>query len=207
VSLRIVLADDHPIVLDGLERLFASEEGIEVVARCVDGDEAVAAVLEVRPAVLVLDLRMPAKDGLAVLRRLREKRCDTAVVVLTAGLHERDMVEAVRLGAKGIVLKESAADEIVRCVRVVAAGGTHLRQPFLDEALACAAMAPADAELTDRELEIVRLLGRGLRNREIGNRLHITEGTVKVHLHRIYEKLGIDGRLALLRWAEDRDLI
>ena len=207
MSIRLVLADDHPIVLDGLERLFASEEGIEVVARCVDGDEAVATVLQKRPDVLVLDLRMPAKDGLAVLRRLRERRCDTGVVVLTAGLHERELVEAVRLGARGVLLKQSAADEIVRCVRIVAAGETHLRQPFLDDALARAAMTPADAELTDRELEIVRMLGRGLRNREIGNRLHITEGTVKVHLHRIYEKLGIDGRLALLRWAEDRDLI
>lgn len=207
MSVRIVLADDHPIVLDGLERLFATEEGIDVVGRCVNGDEAVAMVLERRPAVLVLDLRMPSKDGLSVLRRLREKRSETRVVVLTAGLRERELLEAVRLGAKGVVLKESVAGEIVRCVRSVAAGGTHLELPFLEQALRRSAALPVDVELTDREVEIVRLLGRGLRNREIGSRLNITEGTVKVHLHRIYEKLAIDGRLALLRWAEDRGLV
>lgn len=207
MSIRVVLCDDHPIILDGLERLFATERDVEVVARCVNGQEAMVALLEHRPAVLVLDLRLPVMDGLAVLRWLREKRLDTRVVVLTAGLNERDIVEALRLGAAGVVLKESAPTELVDCLRAVARGEAWRRPAFLTEALARAEMAPDRVELTDREVEIVRLVGRGLRNKEIAQRLRITEGTVKVHLHRIYEKLAIDGRLALLRWAEDRGLL
>lgn len=207
MSLTVVLADDHPILLDGLGRLLSAEPDMEVVARCVNGREAIAATAQHRPSVLVLDLRMPVMNGLEVLDRLRSGRLRTPVVVLTAGLHERETIEAMRRGAAGVVLKESAPDELVRSVRAAAAGEPCRLPAFVEQALARGRTAPEEHGLTDREIEIVRLVGSGLRNKEIGQRLHITEGTVKVHLHRIYEKLLIDGRLALLRWAEDRDLL
>jgi DNA-binding NarL/FixJ family response regulator len=149
---------------------------------------------------------MPEMGGLEVLRRLGEDRLATRTVVLTAGMREREMVEAVRLGALGVVLKESAPGLLVDCVRSVARGERYLQPKFLQHTIEQAENAPPDPSLTPRELDLVRLVARGLRNKEIAERLFITEGTVKVHLHNIYDKLGLDGRLALLRYAEDRGL-
>ena len=206
MTLRIVLADDHPLVLDGLENLFATEEGFEVVARCINGKETLTAARRHDPDILILDLRMQEMGGLDVLRRLNEERLSVRTVVLTAGMREREMLEAVRLGALGVVLKESAPDVLVDCVRAVARGDRYIQPRFLQRQLDSSGSAPPEPSLTPRELELVRMVAQGLRNRQIAERLQITEGTVKVHLHNIYDKLGLDGRLALLRYAEDRGL-
>jgi DNA-binding NarL/FixJ family response regulator len=207
MTLRLLLADDHPLVLDGLENLFRTEEGFEVVARCVNGRETLAAVQLHHPDVIILDLRMAEMGGLEVLRRLGEDRVTVGVVVLTAGMRERELLEAVRLGALGVVLKESAPSVLVDCVRSVARCERYLQPQFLVDALDQAGGdAPPEPSLTPRELDLVRMVARGLRNKDIAERLFITEGTVKVHLHNIYDKLGLDGRLALLRYAEDRGL-
>jgi DNA-binding NarL/FixJ family response regulator len=206
MTLRILLADDHPLVLDGLENLFRTEEGFEVVARCVNGQETLAAAHLHHPDVIILDLRMPELGGLEVLRRLGEDRLASRTVVLTAGMREREMVEAVRLGALGVVLKESAPGLLVECVRSVARGERYLQPRFLQRTVEQAENGPPEPSLTPRELDLVRMVARGLRNKEIAERLFITEGTVKVHLHNIYDKLSLDGRLALLRYAEDRGL-
>jgi DNA-binding NarL/FixJ family response regulator len=206
VTLRLLLADDHPLVLDGLENLFQHEEEFEVVARCVNGKEVLAAVQQHHPDVIILDLRMTPMSGLDVLRRLAEERIQTRTVVLTAGAREREMLEAVRLGALGVVLKESAPSLLVECVRTVARGERYLQPRFLESALERQEPWAPETPLTPRELDLVRMVAQGLRNKEIAERLFITEGTVKVHLHNIYEKLGLDGRLALLRYAEDRGL-
>jgi DNA-binding NarL/FixJ family response regulator len=206
LTLRLLLADDHPLVLDGLENLFRTEEGFEVVARCVNGRETLAAAHLHHPDVIILDLRMPEMGGLEVLRRLGEDRLTAGVVVLTAGMREREMLEAVRLGALGVVLKESAPGLLVDCVRTVARGERYLQPRFLLRALEQTGELPPEPSLTPRELDLVRMVARGLRNKDIAERLFITEGTVKVHLHNIYDKLGLDGRLALLRYAEDRGL-
>ena len=207
MTLRLVLADDHPLVLDGLANLFREEDGFEIVARCVNGREALEAMLRHRPDVLILDLRMPEMNGLDVLRRMGEERLETRAVLLTAGAHDRELVESVRLGALGVVLKESAPALLVDCVRAVAGGERYLQPRFLARALEEAETSPPKPTLTPRELELVQLIALGLRNKEIAERLSITEGTVKVHLHNIYDKLGLDGRLALLRYAEDRGLV
>jgi len=207
MTLRLVLADDHPLVLDGLENLFRNEEGFEVVARCSNGKEALSAIQEHRPDVLILDLRMNDMGGLELLRRLAAERLDARVVILTAGVREREMIEAVRLGALGVVLKESAPGLLVDCVRAVARGERYLQPRFLLRALEEGLGMTPEPTLTPRELDLVRMVARGLRNKEIAERLFITEGTVKVHLHNIYDKLGLDGRLALLRYAEDRGLV
>ena len=206
MTLRLLLADDHPLVLDGLENLFRTEEGFEVVARCVNGQETLAAAHLHRPDVIILDLRMPELGGLDVLRRLNEDRLPIRTVVLTAGMREREMLEAVRLGALGVVLKESAPGLLVDCVRTVARGERYLQPRFLQRQVEMGESMAPEPSLTPRELDLVRMVAQGLRNKEIAERLFITEGTVKVHLHNIYDKLSLDGRLALLRYAEDRGL-
>lgn len=210
-TIRIALVDDHPIVLDGLEKLFALERDFEVVARCRDAEEALREITERRPDLVVLDLRLPGKDGLTVLTRLREARLPTRALLLTAAIDNVQIVEALRLGARGLVLKEMAPEVVVKAARRIHAGGQ-----WLDETLVSRAMedfgrrgltpnAAAQA-LTPREREIVGRVARGLRNRAIAEELGISEGTVKLHLHHVYDKLGVGGRMALLLYAQKHGL-
>lgn len=209
-SIRIAIADDHPIVLDGLEQLFRLEDEFIIVARCADGQQALEAVAEFRPDVLILDLRMPQRSGLGVLRQMKQMAAETRVVVLTAALEEDEVLEAIRLGVRGVVLKEMAPRLLVQCVRKVAAGGQWLEKESVSRALdrMLRRSAPSVAgSLTPRELEVVRLVSEGLRNKEIAERLLISEGTVKIHLHSIYEKLQVSGRVELSVYARDRGLV
>ena len=183
-----------------------------MVARCVDGEETLRAVRELKPDVLLLDLQMPGKDGLAVLRELAGERSPTRVVLLTAAVHEDLLLEALRLGVKGVVLKEMAPRLLIRCLRKVHAGErwveTKSTAQALDKLLQREKGSRAAAGvLTQREIEIVRLVAGGLQNKEIAARLAITEGTVKVHVHSIYVKLKVSTRLGLMRWAEERGLV
>jgi DNA-binding NarL/FixJ family response regulator len=212
MPIRLVLADDHPLVLAGLENLFRLEQDFQVLASCGDGEQALRAVRELRPDILVLDLRMPGKDGLAVLRALWEEKLPTRVVVLTAALDEDDVVEAVRLGARGMVLKEMAPRLLVDCVRKVHAGEEWLEKHSVTRALEKtlkreAGRREVSAVLTPREVELVRLVASGLPNKLIAKQLFISEGTVKVHLHSIYEKLHVSGRMALMLYAQEKGLV
>jgi DNA-binding NarL/FixJ family response regulator len=207
--IRLVLADDHPIVLDGLEHLFRLEPEFEVVARVRDAAAAVAAVDRLRPDVLVLDLKMPGGGGRAVLEGLAGRPEAPAVVVLTAAVDEDELMGAVRLGVRGVVLKEMAPRMLVEAVRRVVAGGEWLEDGLGGRMLRklLARDRSAAAGLTVREGEILRLAARGLRNRDIAEQLHISEGTVKTHLHRIYEKLGCESRVELMLAARERGLV
>lgn len=212
MPIRLVLADDHPLVLNGLENLFRTEEDFQVLARCINGAEALQAVRKHRPDVLVLDIRMPVKDGLDVLREIRKENLPTRVVLLTAVLEERELIEAVRLGVQGIVLKEMAPQMLLRCIRKVHAGEQWIELRSAKQALEKmlrreAGAREVAAKLTPQEMTIVRMVAGGLRNKEIGDKLHISEGTVKVHLHNIFEKLQVDSRLALLRYAQEKGLM
>jgi DNA-binding NarL/FixJ family response regulator len=212
VPITLVLADDHPILLDGLQRLFELEPDFQVVARCTDGEQALRAVARHRPDVLMLDLGMPGKDGLSVLRELKVQRLPTRVIVLTASLDEDDLLDAVQLGARGFLVKGVAPELIVRCVRKVH-GGEQWLEPGLavraTEKLSRRQAGEREAAglLTPRELEIVRMLAAGLRNKGIAEALAISEGTVKIHLHNIYEKLHLDGRVALMLWAQQKGIV
>ena len=211
MTIRVVLADDHPIILDGLEVLFRMEHDIQVVARCVNGEEALQAVRQHRPDILILDIRMPGKDGLAVLREMNDDDLPTQVVLLTVALDEEETMEALRLGVRGVVLKEMAPQMLVQCIRKVHAGEQWLERRSVGRALEKLLWRETGTRevarvLTPREIEIVRMVAAGLRNKEIADRLSISEGTVKIHLHHIYEKLHLNGRLELALYAQDRGL-
>jgi DNA-binding NarL/FixJ family response regulator len=212
MAISLVLADDHPIVLDGLENLFRQEADFTVLGRCVNGEEALRAVREYRPDVLILDIRMFKMDGLAVLREMKKEGLSTRVVLLTAALDEDQVVEAIRLGVSGVVLKEMAPQLLVQCVRKVHAGEQWLERQSFGRAMERMLRREAGAReiagiLTPREIEIVRMVATGLRNKLIAEKLFISEGTVKIHLHNIYEKLQVSDRLELARYARDKGLV
>jgi DNA-binding NarL/FixJ family response regulator len=209
MPITLVIADDHPLILDALENLFRLEKDLKVVARCLDGEEALKAVRQHQPDILVLDIQMPAKDGLAVLREMRKEKLTTRVVILTATLNEEGLTEAVRLGVRGLVLKELAPKLLVQCIRKVHAGELWLEKRSVSSALERLLQGEAEKQeaaqaLTSREIEIVKQLATGLRNSEIAKRLFISEGTVKMHLHNIYQKLGVDSRTKLTRYAQEK---
>lgn len=212
MAIRLLLADDHPIVLDGLEQLFRLARDFEVVGRCQDGEETLRALRRYRPDVLILDIRMPRCDGMQLLRRLQTEDLPTRVVLFTADLEEPQLLEALQLGVGGLVLKEGAPRLLVEAVREVHAGGRWLDRGSAQRALEKllgqgAASRQAAPVLTPRELEIVRMVARGLRNRAIAEQLAISEGTVKIHLHNIYEKLAVSGRGELSFHARNRGLV
>jgi DNA-binding NarL/FixJ family response regulator len=210
--IRVVLVDDHPIVLHGLQQLFERQPDLEVVCCCPDGRTALEAVRTYHPDVLVLDLRMPDQSGLDVLRTLSRERLACRAVLLTAAVRDDEVVEAMKLGAMGLVLKESTPEALMDCVRRVHRGEQWIEREAVTRAFRTVLNRESGAReaaetLTPRELDIVRMIAQGLRNRVIAERLSITEGTVKVHLHNIYEKLGVDGRLELVLTVQERGLI
>jgi len=212
MPITLVIVDDHPLILDALENLFRLEKDVKVVARCLDGDEALKAVRRHKPDILVLDIQMPAKDGLVVLREMSKEKLPTRVVVLTATLGDEGLAEALRLGVRGLVLKELAPKLLVQCIRKVHAGELWLEKRTVSSALERLLQREAGKQeavqaLTSREIEIIKQLATGLRNSEIAKRLFISEGTVKMHLHNIYQKLGVDTRLKLSRYAQEKGLV
>jgi len=168
-------------------------------------------VEQYQPDVLVMDLRMPGLSGLDVLRALSAKNSRSRTVLLTAIVRDAEVMEAVKLGVRGIVLKESSPDVLIDCVRRVHRGEQWIERETVTRALQRvldreSAEREAGETLTPREIEIVRMVARGLRNKAIAERLSISEGTVKVHLHNVYEKLGVDGRLELVLCAQQKGL-
>ena len=212
MPITLVIADDHPLILDALENLFRLDKDFKVVARCLNGDETLNAVRRHKPDIMVLDIQMPAKDGLVVLREMRKEHLPTRVVVLTATLNEEGLAEAVRLGVRGLVLKELAPKLLVQCIRKVYAGELWLEKRSVSSALEKllqreSAKHEAAQMLTSREIEIIKQVAAGLHNTEIGKKLFISEGTVKIHLHNIYQKLGLDSRTKLTRYAQEKGLV
>jgi len=214
MSIRLVVADDHPLILDALQHLFRLEEDFQLLACCRNGTETLQAVKDCQPDVLILDIRMPGQDGLAVLRAMRQEHSPTRVVLLTAGLEEHEMLEAIQLGEQGGVLKEMASHLLVQCVRTVYAGGhwverhagSRARETILRHQDGTRAVTGLVTS-RERERELVCLVAKGLRNKSIANTLSISEGTVKIHLHNIFKKLSIDSRLGMTLYARDKGLV
>jgi len=209
--IAVVIADDHPIVLAGLQTLLRREPDLDVVAQCTDGLEAVRAVTKHHPDVLVLDLRMPRLDGLGAVRQLEAAGATTRIVLLAAVIDDESLRAVLRLGVRGIVLKETAPKSLVDCIRVVYGGGQWIDQRMMCSALArLAASSTAHEEpgaiLSPREKEVVHGVVQGLRNAEIAARLAIAESTVKLHLHTVYSKFRVQSRTALMARLRDTAL-
>lgn len=211
MTIRLVLADDHRIILEGLEQLFRREKDFEVIATATNGEDALTAVRAKRPDVLVLDINMPKGNGLWVLKNVHTEKLKTRVVLLTATLDDDEVLEAMQFGVSGLVLKEAAAVNLVETVRRVQRGERALEPMLVSRALDRLSQRE-DAKkivevLSKRETEIVKMVASGLRNKEIALKLSIGEGTVKTHLHTIYEKLGVHGRVELAMYALERGII
>ena len=206
-AISVVLADDHPAVLHGVADVLTSNSQMIVVAACSDGTSALQAIRKLAPTVAVLDIFMPGLNGLDVVAAISAERCPTKVVVLTAAANDERLLTAIASGAKGIILKETALHELVQCVQHVAAGGQWLPSTLIDAALTRGARGNSSdvaGSLTSREGQIVQMVAGGLSNKEIGRRLDLSEGTVKVHLHNVYSKLGVNNRTALAAMAITR---
>lgn len=201
---RVLLADDHPFMRAGVEAVLRGTH-YELVATAASGSEALNAIAHHEPAVCLLDIRMPGLSGVQVLERLRASGDPRPIVLLTADLEDRDLLAAVRAGVNGIVLKDSAADDLLACLDAVAHGGRSIPPELLQRALDLSldgARGPL-ASLAPREREIAALVATGLRNRDIAARLGMSEGTVKVYLHGIYQKVGVENRTELALLAHD----
>jgi DNA-binding NarL/FixJ family response regulator len=212
MTIRIVIADDHPIVLSGIAQLLALESDLEVVARCTNGIEAREAIHRTRPDIVITDLVMPGCSGIDLQRDVSAMRIPARVILLTARIEHEQVMQALELGVAGVVLKESAPLQILDCIRRVAAGEQWLDQVIglrtLDAVLRRQAAADRVAGvLTAREIEVVRMVATGLRNKEIADRLAISEGTVKAHLRTIFEKLRIESRVKLSIYARENALV
>lgn len=211
MTIRLVLADDHRIILEGLEQLFGREKDFEVVATATTGEDALEAVKKHKPQVLVLDIQMPKGNGLWVLKQIHTEKLQTRVVLLTATLDEDDVLEAMQSGVSGLVLKEAATVNLVETVKRVQRGERALEPTLVSRALERLSQREEAKKIVEvlsrRETEIVKMVAAGLRNKEIAMKLNIGEGTVKTHLHTIYEKLGVHGRVELTTYAIERGII
>jgi two-component system, NarL family, response regulator NreC len=207
-SISIVLVDDHEVVRKGLRMVLDAEEGFEVIAEAGDLEATHRYVRAHRPRVLVLDLNLPEGSSLAAIPELREESPDTAVVVLTMQQEPAFAREAIRAGALGYVLKQSAGTELVDAVRAAAAGETYLN-PKLGAQLAAAPAEPAGPPdgLTEREVDILRLIGLGHTNGEIADQLYLSVRTVESHRAHIQQKTGRSTRSELVRYALDHGLV
>ena len=203
MPISLVLVDDHPFLLDGLERLLGLDEEFVILAKCTTPAEALQAVAAHHPDILILDLQLREGDGFSILRELGGRR-PPSVIVLTATDREEDLLEATRLGARGVLLKAMAPRSLEESIRVVHGGGEWLTVEGQDLAQRLARrerVERAIAErLTARELEVLRLLASQHENDEIARRLGLTIGTVKIHVHHVYQKLNVSGRQELLQY-------
>jgi DNA-binding NarL/FixJ family response regulator len=219
-TVRIVIADDHPIVRDGLKKLLLLEDDFEIVGEAGDGREVLEKVQALDPDVLLLDLRMPNLDGLSALQALQQTNKRTRVIVLTASEDKNEFVQAMKLGCSGIVLKQTAPDLIVKSIRKVNSG-----EIWLDSHTTAAVMRQFStgqegsggtsasggksrerSPLSTREREIVALVAQGYKNKEMAEKMFISEQTVKNHLHNIFDKLGVSDRLELALYAIHKGL-
>ncbi|MDB5593878.1 MAG: DNA-binding response regulator [Hyphomicrobiales bacterium] len=206
--LSILLADDHPVVLQGLSSLLSEEPDMRVVATCADGLQALGAIHDHRPDIAILDLNMPGMSGIEILSAVRREGLRTRIVFLTASATDQEIARAVEGGADALCFKDTDLGGLTDCLRRVSRGrkccsGEMIQLALAREESRRVEYASFGKSLTSREIEVARAVGLGLVSRAVANQLHISEGTVKVHLNRIYQKLGVNNRTALANKVRD----
>jgi two-component system, NarL family, nitrate/nitrite response regulator NarL len=214
-AIRVVIADDHPIFRDGLRRLLGAEPGFEVIGEAGDGHEAVAKAATLRPDVLLLDLAMPRANGLQALQDLLDLRLPVRSVLLTAAIDSAETVKALRLGARGVILKEAATQLLFKCLHSVMNGEYWVGHERVQDIVEQLRRAEDDANreltpagrLTRRELQIVAAIVEGSGNKDIGQQFGLSQQTVKNHLSHIFDKLGVSNRLELALYAVHHKLM
>lgn len=210
-TIRIVIADDHPIFRDGLRKLLSLEDDFDVCGEARDGNEVMEVVRQTEPDILLLDLRMPGMDGLTVLQNLKSSGTRTRIIILTASEDKNEFVQAMKLGCSGIVLKQTATELLYKSIRKVFAGeiwlDSHTTAAVMRQFASPGRISATDRKgrerspLSQREREIVALVAQGFKNKEIAEKIFISEQTVKNHLHNIFDKLGVSDRLELALYA------
>lgn len=202
-SIRVLLADDHAIVRNGVAQILNEERGIGVVGEAADGADAVEVFARIRPDVALIDLRMPKLEGVQVVEQIRKRFPDAAIVILTTYDTDNDIERALRAGAKAFLVKDVSPQELVACVRAVHAGHSWVSPKVAAKLVAHV----TNVRLTRRELAVLRLLAAGNSNREIGDALGISDGTVKIHLTHLFAKLEVTSRTEAIATALRRGLV
>jgi DNA-binding NarL/FixJ family response regulator len=199
---KIVIADDHPIVLKGVEALLSAEPKFQVLAACAEGLEALRAIQQYQPDIAVLDIKMPGLSGLDILNEVEKSGLSTKIIFLTATVNDQSILEAITRRAHGLLLKESASDALLDCLLAVAEGRRWIPREIIQAALdggdeCLAEPAVILKGLSSREKQVVDLIAAGFSNKETAQHLNLTEGTVKLHLHNIFKKTGAKNRTTL----------
>ncbi len=204
--IRVLLVDDHPVVRAGIEGILNSQPDIEVVGEASDGMEALHLNRALQPDVILMDLQMPAMDGVTAIKAIREQANPPYILVLTTYDTDADIVQAIQAGATGYLLKDTPREDIFAAVRQVAKGESVLT-PVVASRLMARMRAPAEEQLSERELEVLALVSQGHSNQDIAKQLHISAATVKTHLIHIYGKLGVNDRTAAVTTALEKGIL
>ncbi len=205
-SIRILITDDHPVVREGLAGMLAAQPDFEVVGEAADGETAVALHQSLSPDVTLMDLRMPGMDGVGAIEAIKARQPSAHILVLTTYDSDADILRAIEAGATGYLLKDTPREELFRAIRAAAAGESVLA-PTVAARIMTQMRAPAEENLSSREIEVLQLVAKGHSNKEIGKALHISTATVKTHLIHIYNKLGVDDRTAAVTTALEKGII
>lgn len=205
-TIRILIADDHPVVREGLAGILAGQDDFEVVGLAADGNTAVTLHNSLNPDVTLMDLRMPGLDGVGAIEAIKAKRPSANILILTTYDSDADIVRAIEAGATGYLLKDTPREELFRAIRATANGESVLA-PAVASRLMTRMRAPAEDNLSAREIEVLQLVAKGASNKEVGKTLHISTATVKTHLIHIYNKLGVTDRTSAVTTALEKGII
>lgn len=212
MPIKLVAADPHPLSLLGLAQLLKSEPEFELLASCATAEEAIKAVWRDEPDILILDVSLPDRNGLELINELKNSSLEIKIVILATAMDEDQTIDALRYGVKGVVLKDMPPHLLVQCLQKVAAGGLWMEKESIGHAFEKmlhreAGMRRLSTILTARETEVMRCVAGGLSNQQIAEQLIVREGTIKIHVHNIYRKLGITNRVDLTLYAQKRGLV
>ncbi len=205
-SIRILITDDHPVVREGLAGMLAGHPDFEVVGVAADGDTAVSLHRALSPDVTLMDLRMPGLDGVGAIEAIKTQQPSAHILVLTTYDSDAEILRAIEAGATGYMLKDTPREELFRAIHATAIGDPVLA-PTVAARLLTRMRAPAEENLSTREIEVLQLVAKGYSNKEVGKALHISTATVKTHLIHIYNKLGVDDRTSAVTTALEKGII